>query len=193
MELEYENTKKQHGHSPKSPDRGDEDIVIDEDLSGAQQIKKLREKLSQCTTQKQEYLDGWQRSRADFLNATREGEKQYTQALQVARVELTEGLLPILESFEMAFNDKSWQNMNETWRRGMEGIYSQCFDFLRERGIEVIDPTGEHFNPSFHESVESVPVTDKKQDGVVTKVLQRGFKLGDHVIRPARVAVGHAA
>lgn len=169
-----------------------DDIVMEDiEEGGAETIKKLREKLKKCTSEKQEYLDGWQRSKADFVNAKKKQEELQAGLLAFAKEGLILDLLSSVDNFEMAFADKKiWESVDKNWRVGIEHIHSQLLKTLGEHGLERFDPSGEQFDPNRHDSVESVVVDDKSKNHKVVEVIQKGYILNNKIIRPAKVKVG---
>lgn len=169
----------------------DDEIVYEDEATPRDQTKKLREKLAKAVSEKQEYLDGWQRAKADLVNAKKRIETEKQDFARYATQNFILELLPILDSFDMAFKDqKAWNEAPEGWRKGIEYIYTQFMTTLQNHGITALKPLGEAFNPHEHDSIESVPVTDPKQDHTVVEVVMTGYKLGDKIIRPAKVKVG---
>lgn len=169
-----------------------EDIIYEEeDISAGGKIDKLRKKLDKCVSEKQEYLDGWQRAQADLINAKKRFESEKREFAIYATQNFILDLLPVLDSFDMAFKDKdAWEKAPEGWRKGIEYIYNQLLSTLTNNGISQIKPLGERFNESEHESIESVPVTDQSDDHKVVEVSMTGYKLNNKIIRPAKVKVG---
>lgn len=154
-------------------------------------IKKLKEKLKLSQKERQEYLDGWQRSKADFVNARKEEEKTRAEFMKFAKEDVLTQVLPVLDSFEMAFaNRQTWEKVDSNWRKGVEYIYSQLLTVLENNGFTQIDPQGESFDPNFHTSLESVSVKSSKDDGKIVEVVQKGYVMNGKVVRPARVRVG---
>ena len=133
----------------------------------------------------QEYLDGWQRARADFANA----EKRHMAALQAsrdeARIEALRALLPALDSLERALEDTT---LPGAVRTGLLQVLAQLKDGFRTLGITPFSPLGEAFTPERHEPVGTVPAAGEDVDRV-REVLANGWTLGDRVIRPAKVIV----
>jgi len=172
----------------------EEDVVIErEDLSvgEASKIKKLKVQLKACKKEKQEYLDGWQRAKADLANYKKEQNESQSHLVKYANESLIIELLPVLDSFNMAFADKkAWESVDDNWRIGVEYIYNQLAGKLADNGIKEVDPLGEDFDPNVHTSVEVVEVDDKKKDGKVIAVLQKGYELNGKVVRSPRVKVG---
>jgi molecular chaperone GrpE len=154
-------------------------------------VKELREKLKKALAEKQEYLDGWQRAKADFVNARKRDEEGRKEMVKYASEEILSELIPVLDSFTMAFaNKEAWEKVDKNWRMGVEYIYSQLGNTLDSHGLKAYDPKGEKFDPMKHSAVASIPVTDESQDHVVLEVLQKGYILNDKIIRPAQVKIG---
>lgn len=186
-------TKKQLDKKSKKGHSEDmDDIVFDEsDDDGNDALKKLREKLKKCVAEKQEYLDGWQRTKADFVNARKNDEEQKGHLIKFAKEGLINDMLSVVDNFEMAFANKdAWEKVDKNWRLGIEHIHTQFLKVLEEHGLVQFDPKEEQFDPSRHDSIESVVTKDKSKDNTVVEVLQKGYILNDKVIRPAKVKVG---
>lgn len=154
-------------------------------------IKKLREKLHTCESEKKEYLDGWQRMRADFANARKEEESRRGDMTKFASESLVEDLLPILDSFSMAFGNKeAWEKVDANWRTGVEYIHVQLLSVLESRGLLEIGIIGEKVDPRNHIATEAIPVDNESKANTVMDVVQKGYRLHSKVIRPAKVTVG---
>lgn len=153
-------------------------------------VKKLREELKACRKEKEEYLTGWQRAKADYVNLQRELESAKVNVGILTKEKLVEKLLPALDSFEMAFaNKEHWEKLDKEWQNGMTSIHKQLLSGLSSSGIDQIDKVEIPFDPSIHQSISVVNTDKEKQDHTVEKVLQVGYKIGDRVIRPAKVTI----
>ena len=141
-------------------------------------VKKLKEKLKKCNEDKQEYLAGWQRAQADFINYRRRQEEQIGELRKLFNEGLIIDLLSILDSVEkgMASNIK-----------GMDVLYKQLKDVLKKQGLEEVKAMGEKFNPELHEAVEQVEAD--VEEGVVIEEVQKGYMLNGRVIRTSKVKV----
>jgi len=174
-------------------EKDDIEMVPDEESDGgnpAASLKKLREKLKACQKEKDEYLAGWQRAKADLINYKREVETNKGELAKFANENLMRDLLSVLDSFDMAFmNKETWESVPEGWRKGVEYIHTQFLTVLRENNLEQINPFGEAFDPARHEPVETVLTDEKSKDHTVVEVLQRGYVFHGKVIRPARVHI----
>ncbi len=169
-----------------------DDIEIEEEeIDSRALVGKLRERLKKCQEEKQEYLSGWQRAQADFVNARRRSEIEQKEFAAFAAENLLRELLPVLDSFEMAFSQKeSWEKVPPEWRAGVEQIYAKMQSLIARHHVVTVDPIGEIFNPREHISVASVPVEKKEDDHHVVSVTQKGYILEGKVLRPAQVVVG---
>ena len=174
---------------------GEDVELVDEEATGANKMKQLRQKLQKCDEEKRQVMESAAREKADFLNARRRLESER----RLDKVRYTkkhiEALLPLADSFEIARSNKeAWEKADESWRKGIEGINTQLLRLIESYGVTVIDPIGQDFDPYRHEAIGMTPVTDKTLDHKVINVLQRGYeiKVDDtmEVIRPARVTTG---
>ncbi len=172
-----------------------DDVVLDEDTEGGSPdlIKKLRAKLKTAVEEKQAYLDGWQRDKAEFINARKRDEESKSDYLKFATQKVIEDILPVLDSFDMAMsNTATWESVSKEWRTGVEGIYSQLQGILSRYEVTPFAKVGDAFDPNLHHSIATVATTDKTQDHTVAVILQKGYKIKDKVLRPALVNVYEA-
>jgi len=153
-------------------------------------LKKIRADLKVCKKEKEEYLTGWQKERADFANFKRQEEDRKAIFSEAMRERILTRFLTVIDSFNMAFaNKENWEKVDENWRKGVEYIYTQMNNIFEEYGVKPIGEVGESFDPSMHESIEMIPTDKKEDDHKVSEVVQKGYKLGERVIRPARVNI----
>jgi molecular chaperone GrpE len=170
-----------------------DDVVFEDEGSedtAEERVAKLKAKLKVCLTERQEYLEGWQRTRADFVNARKEEESRRGDLKKFAQAEFIEELLPVLDSFDMAFANKTvWEQVNKEWRDGITFIHSQLTSVLTQHGVTILDPMGQKFDPLQHSPLEVVPTQVPEEDDRIAAVLQKGYMMGNKVIRPAKVKV----
>ena len=153
-------------------------------------VKKLREDLKQARSEKDEYLTGWQRAKADYVNLQKEMDQVRKNTSLSTKERMVENLLPAIDSFDMAFaNKEAWEKVDPNWRTGVEYIYQQFMTSLADSGIEKIDKANVPFDPNLHQSIESIPTDDQAKDHTIERIIQAGYKIGERVIRPARVKV----
>ncbi len=153
-------------------------------------LKKFRADLKQAKKEKEEYLTGWQKERADFVNYLRQEDDRKANFSEAMRERILSRFLTVLDSFNMAFANKEvWDKVDENWRKGVEYIYAQTNAIFEEYGVKEVGAVGESFDPSVHQSMEMVSTDKKEQDHTVASVIQKGYKLGERILRPARVNV----
>jgi len=176
--------------SEKIDDSQLEDIIVEESDIPQDKIKKIKDKLNKCLSENKENLLGWQRARADFVNAKKENEKRIKDSSSYAKANLIEEMLPVADSFEMAFTDKeAWEKVDKNWRIGVEYIYSQLISVFEANGVKQINPLGSKFDHNLHASVETIETNKEKEDGIIVEVIQKGYELNGKVLRPAKVKV----
>ena len=145
--------------------------------------------LAKVTAERDEYLQGWQRAKADFANAKKRMEESMSEYRTMANEGLIEELLPVLSSFEMAFSNKeAWEKIDKNWRMGVEHIYMQLKGILNQNGLKEVDPMGTKFDPNLHEAVRHEPSSNAEENTII-QVLEKGYTLGTKLIRPAKVVV----
>lgn len=154
-------------------------------------IQKLKQELRACQAEKAEYLDGWQRSKADYLNLKKEEEQKRAELGKYAKADVLNDLILLADSFAMAFADKeAWEGVPANWRKGVEYIHSQLLVVFRDHGLEELDPAGEPFDPARDESIGIVPTDKPEDDGQVLEVIKKGYRLNGKIIRAAQVRIG---
>ncbi len=98
-------------------------------------------------------------------------------------------ILPALDSFDSAFKGDFWENLDDTWKQGIEFIHKQFLAALDDLGVQELGKEGETFNPSIHEAIKDIETDEKDKDHTISKVLRKGYKMKDKVIRPAQVEI----
>ena len=151
-------------------------------------LKEAKKKLKKCQKLKEEYLAGWQRTRADFLNYKKQEMERLKEIMEYSSQDLILKIVPILDNLEKAKTQIPSDFKDNEWVKGISQIKTQFKDFLRKEGIEEIETTGKRFDPNFHESVEKVKVENKKS-GEIIEEIQKGYTLNGRVIRPAKVKI----
>lgn len=153
-------------------------------------INKLKDKISELEKSKQDYLDGWQRSKADYVNLKKRCDDEKTELGKYAREGFISDLIPVIESFDMAFSNKeTWEKVDPNWRIGVEYIHKQFMETLTSYGLAEVNPVGEQFDPQLHTAIENVTTGDNSLDQKVAEVVQKGYKVGDRLIKSPKVKV----
>ena len=181
-------------------DKDNDDIIFDEvdgegdemDGNPANLIKKLREKIKQLQKEKEEYLTGWQKERAESVNLRKRFDEEKKSFINFANEQVVEDLIPTLDNFDMAMKNKEvWNSLPSVWTQGIEYIYSQLLSKLERYGVTKIQPNiGDTFDPNIHEALETIQTEEEEKDHTIIDVVQSGYKLKEKIIRPAKVKIG---
>lgn len=151
-------------------------------------LKKLRDELEKTKKERQEYLDGWQRAKADMINSRQELLRQAQRTSERAVESFIEDLIPALDGFDLAAGSPSWETVAPEWRSGVDQIRNQILDALSRQGVQRFGKAGDPFDHRLYEAVEETEDVPG-ESGTVFRVLRYGYKIGDRVIRPAQVIV----
>jgi molecular chaperone GrpE len=148
--------------------------------------------LSALSAKADEYLGLAQRTKADFENYRKRAMREAAAAQERGAVKLAKALLPAIDNLDRALahgvSTADTDNGTASFVAGIEHVRSDVIEALGHVGIESYWPEGQPFDPQFHEAVAQQAVAGVKS-GTVVEVYQRGYRLGDHVLRPARVVV----
>ncbi|OGC88519.1 nucleotide exchange factor GrpE [Candidatus Adlerbacteria bacterium RIFOXYC1_FULL_48_26] len=157
-------------------DGSDEEFIQEDEDQSPAAIKKLREKLATAIQEKQEYLDGWQRARADFVNFKKEEALLLADKEDRIKAEFVEALLPSLDSFEMALKHNPSDELAL--------VEKQLISSLQKMGVERFGAEGEAYDHYKHEALA------QQGDGETVRSVERsGYKVGERIIRPAQVII----
>lgn len=148
----------------------------------------LKKKLAECQKEKDEYLKGWQRARADFLNYKKDEAERVKRILKYANEDLVFKILPILDNFEKAEKGTPDNLKDDQYLKGVLQIKVQLQDLLKNQGVKEIEALDKKFDPNFHEVVEEVEV-ENKESGIIIEEIQKGYLIEDKLIRPSKVRV----
>ena len=171
------------------PERGaggasEEDIEASESRAGAKS-DKLKRELETVKKERQEYLDGWQRAKADYVNALKRFEEDRRIALTQGTRRAAEAFIPALASLERA-------EAQGALPEGMQGIVKQLHDAVQSLGLRQFGEVGEIFDPMLHDALGQDAATSEGGDNTISAVLEAGWKTQEGVVRPAKVRVFHA-
>ncbi len=196
-------------------DKKEEKSLPVEDSGGkkSSKLEEIEQKLKECQKLRDEYLAGWQRARADFLNYKKEEAERLEKVKEFAEDNLILKILKVVDNLERAKKEIPEDVKNSGWIKGFFQIENQLKSFLKNEGVEEINPEGERFDPNFHEAVEEVREKTEKEDagtertdtepkrednkaersisetGKVVEVLEKGYKRGEKLLREAKVKV----
>ena len=181
-------TKKEKKETKKVKKEIENDIQIEEIQEEKSSFKKtdLKKKLEECQRERQEYLDGWQRSRAEVVNLKKNHEEEKKLFTAIGKEKILEDLIPILDNFNAAFKSPAWEKVDQNWRSGIEYIYQQFQSVLENNNIQEFGKVGDDVDYKFYEVIEEID----GDEGKVVEIIQKGYKIGEKVLRPAKVKAG---
>jgi molecular chaperone GrpE len=163
---------------------------IEEELEVAEQGLSPEEQVAELQTQVAEYLDGWQRARAELANFKRRTEAQRAEMVLSANADLLARLLPVLDDLQLALENRPHGDVG-TWKEWSDGVALVAHKFagvLQEVGVVPIETEGQSFDPMVHEAISYEENPDFESGQIIAQV-RRGYLLGDRVLRPAMVRV----
>lgn len=135
--------------------------------------------------EKDEYLDGWKRAKADLINYKKDEAKRFEVVLKFANEQMIMDLILVLDSFDLALQSLEKEAKIE---KGVYMIRTQLEDLMKKYGLEKVEvKIGEQFDPATQEAV--LVVESEKPSGSVIDEIEKGYSLGGKLIRPARVKV----
>jgi molecular chaperone GrpE len=156
-----------------------EESAVQRDLDALESTKRERD----------EYLELAQRTRADFENYRKRVSAETQAASQRGKAELAKALLPVLDNLERAMEAADLGEQPEgALEQGILLTHRELRSALEAAGVEAVDPLGEKFDPEWHEAI-STSADGAGEPGSVVDVLQKGYRIGEQLIRPARVVV----
>lgn len=175
-----------------------EEQAVERDLDGL---------LADVTRERDEYLTLAQRAKADFENYRKRALRDAAEAELRGKAAMARAVLPSLDNLERAMRaagiagppaadaatgeqPSEEVSAQEALARGVALVHGELESSLVRAGVEPYDPAGESFDPTLHEAISTRPTADGEAAGSVVETLERGFRLGDQVLRPARVIVG---
>ena len=134
-----------------------------------------------------EYLDGWQRAKAEFINYKKRVNRDRDQYNKDAIGKVVRNYLPVLDDLERALKDKP-NDDQASWAVGIELVYRKLATILENDGVTRIEADGAMFDPNLHEAVAQLDSPDH-ESGQIVDVIQTGYMIGERVLRPARVCI----
>ena len=145
--------------------------------------------LEEALRESEEYRDRWMRLAAEFDNYKKRRTREFDALVQSASENLIRDLLPVLDSVARALEHRAdGEEDSEGFKQGVAMIMEEFPKVLQRRGLSEIEAAGQPFDPNYHEALMQMTSEDHAE-GLVMAVVERGYRLGDKVIRPARVVV----
>ena len=183
-------------YAEADPQAGDETAAEQSEAGSERPQAATDEALSVLQKERDTLKEQFLRAVADFDNYHKRVERERRELSEYAATDVLLELLPIIDNFERALQASASAPSatadrpaeHDAFYRGVELIHKQMLDLLRKRGVTMIDALGADFDPNVHQAVIHEP-SDEHREGEVMQELQRGYKLGDRLLRPAMVKV----
>ena len=181
-------------HKPVVQEKAESEIPV-EPLEGIatqgdleDEIASLRADLESLKTKSQEYLDGWQRERAEFANYKRRVEKEREQAYQNAVGMVVRRYFDVMDDLERALKNRPADGDGAAWAEGVELIYRKLLAALEAEGVRQMNVEGQFFDPAQYEAISQEP-SPEHESGQIIEVIKNGYIISDRVLRPALVRI----
>lgn len=144
-------------------------------------ISKLKKRLKKAQKEAKEYLNGWQRERADFTNYKKDIENHLEKVRQSVKQEVLLQYINTIDHIELTIKHAHDAITKTDWYKGVENMHSQAINAIKGMGVEEIPvKKGDKFDPKIHESIDG-------EGDTIEKVLKKGYKMGDKILRPTQV------
>lgn len=173
---ETQSTKEQEKSSKAEENKKEESAPKDE-------ITLLKEQLAASN-------DKYLRLSAEFDNYRKRTLKEKTEMLKSAGENILVKILPVIDNFERALNSIETSQDKESLKEGVQLIYNNFKDFLKQQGVSEIDAKHQELDTDLHEAITKIPAQDEKLKGKIVDVVEKGYKLNDKVIRFSKVVMG---
>ncbi len=168
----------------------DEAAAAAAETEEALDVEALKAQLEASEAKAAEYLDGWQRAQAEFINYKKRQQRVQEAQFLDMKAEIVRQLLPLLDDLELALQNRpqTEDQAVQQWVEGVEVIYRKFLTILEGQGVERIAAQDAPFDPNLHEAISQEP-SETHESGQVIDVLRHGYRVGERVIRPALVRV----
>jgi molecular chaperone GrpE len=172
----------------RKPDPNPADVSPDDNspaVTAEGQLAAVTAERDQLAAEKADLQDRVLRAHAEFDNARRRFERERSEFLQFAAMDLVKQILPVLDDFERALQVET---ADQNYAKGVNLIYQRLYDSLKKTGLEPMETAGRRFDPNLHQAVERVP-TEEAGDQTILGEFQRGYFFKGKLLRPAMVRV----
>jgi molecular chaperone GrpE len=144
--------------------------------------------LEECKSKCEEYLNGWKRAKADYINYKKEEFDRAQELVRYARENFLESLLPMLDNLRLVQKQMPAELQEDANVKGLLMVKVQLEDFLKSQGVEAIDSLDKVFDPAVHEVIQAVEA-EGKESGTIVEEIEKGYTINGRLLRPAKVKV----
>ena len=188
----------QFSDNDEEPAASDDSVALDDaqaeaapsdDAAEVDQHAALQAQIDQLTQERSTLLDQLLRRQAEFENYRRRVDRERAETYARSRAEVVLELLPVIDNFERALASLEHSGSDaKSLRQGIELIHRQLNDALAKLGLEPVESVGQAFDPNVHEAVSAEPSSEHEENTVIAE-FERGYRLGEKLLRPAKVKV----
>jgi len=137
----------------------------------------------------EDYKDRWLRAEAELQNYRRRAQREWEEGRRAAEEAVLLEMVHVLDDLERALGSAAESGASESWLQGLVAIVQRLRDYLARRGVSVVDPVGQPFDPEFHEALLEIDPPENIAPGSVAQVVHKGYRRGSRALRAARVVV----
>jgi molecular chaperone GrpE len=148
----------------------------------------LEQQVAEAQAEAARNLEGWQRTQAEFANARKRFDKQRSEAYNNATADVIAKVIPIIDDFDRAVENAPATITQNDWFEGILLVHRKLNTILEQFNVTPVEAVGQPFDPSLHEALMQEP-SEEYESGTVIRELQKGYKLGERIIRPSLVYV----
>ncbi len=163
----------------------DKEESLEEDKD---EIDVLREKFKKAKAESRDYKDKWMRSVAEFDNYRKRTQKEKKQWIQNANAKLIREIISVLDNFDRTLDNVKSSDNIVVFKDGLELVYQHLMDILYKEGLEAFESIGKEFNPEVHDAMMMIE-SDEYPEGIIAQEFEKGYRLNNTLLRPARVIV----
>lgn len=189
--------QEEHAQVPPQEKSSPEEMVpiIEEGLTAVEGIAEedvacIQKELEETRGKAAEYLDGWQRSMAEFANYKKRVDRDREQVQQNITGTIVKRYLEVVDDIERALKNRPQENEGAAWADGIELIYRKLITLLENQDVKPMDVLGQVFDPNKHEAIGQMD-SEAYPSGHIAEVVQNGYFIGDRVLRPAIVRIAN--
>jgi len=174
------------------PEKSLKDEIMDEMTAELdEEVNESETEMDQLMAERDDFEDKYLRAAAEVSNMNNRFKKEREQMLKYDGQKLATAVLPVLDNLERALQTDVSGDAAESLKKGVEMVVTHLQQALKENGVEEIGNDDDHFDPTIHQAVQTVPADDDHPANTVVQVLQKGYRLKDRVLRPAMVVVAN--
>ena len=175
--------------SPTSGSSEPEVGPISSEVVDAEVVEEDLDELGLAVAERDEYKDLALRAKADFENYRKRADKRVAETRSVAVASVIRDLLPVVDNLDRAVAAAGAVAEGDAFAEGVRLVHADLHSVLDRLGLTQQDPTGEQFDPNFHQAISQAPASAEQPAGTIVETVQKGFLLGETVVRPAAVVV----